>query len=157
MYLLDTNVVSALAPDRHGSIERLVAWLQAKTDLLFLSVVTIAELEAGASKLRRTTAHRRADLIARWIEATLALFGDRVLPFGIDEARVAGSLHDQALARGVDPGFADVAIAATARQHRLLILTRNARHFSALGVPLHDPFKSLPPDVPGYGAETTES
>ena len=148
MYLLDTNVVSALGPGRSTKTEPLADWLRAKTDLLFLSVVTIAELEAGVAKLRRNGTERKAELIGAWIEAVLALFGARVLAFGIAEARIAGALHDRARAAGIDPGFADVAIAATASQHGLLILTRNTRHFSALGVPLHDPFKALPPDAP---------
>lgn len=146
MYLLDTNVVSALSPARGAAREPLVGWLRSNTNTLHLSVVTIAELNAGVAKLRREKATRRADLIATWIDATLTLFADRVLGFGIDEARAAGELHDQARAAGLDPGFADIAIAATAKTHELAILTRNVRHFSAFGVPIFDPFGALPPD-----------
>jgi predicted nucleic acid-binding protein len=144
MYLLDTNVVSALGPDRVKAAESVTGWLRSETESLFLSVVTIAELEAGTAKLRRNGAHRRAKSIAIWIDATVALFGERLLPFGTAEARAAGALHDRARAAGVEPGFADVAIAATASHRGLTILTRNERHFAALGVPLHDPFKTLP-------------
>jgi predicted nucleic acid-binding protein len=45
---------------------------------------------------------------------------------------------------GQTPGLADLAIAATARVHGLTVLTRNLRHFSFPGVPVHDPFDSLP-------------
>jgi predicted nucleic acid-binding protein len=151
MYLLDTNVVSALSPAPRGSAHPLVAWLQANTGVLYVSVVTIAELEAGSAKLRRSGADHRAKLIAHWIEAMVALFADRVLAFGINEARVAGVLHDQARASGVEPGFADVAIAATAKEHKLTVLTRNLRHFSAFGVPAQDPFETLPPDGASEG------
>ena len=151
MYLIDTNVVSALGPARSATTDPLAEWLRKNTGDLYLSVVTISELDAGVAKLRRERAVRKAGLIASWIDATLALFADRVLPFGIDEARAAGDLHDQARAAETDPGFADVAIAATARVRNLTILTRNLRHFSAFGVPVLDPFAMLPPERPSGG------
>lgn len=146
MYLLDTNVVSALGPSSGAVTQTLAAWLRSHTEALSMSVVTVAEIEAGVAKLRREGAARKAHLIATWIDATVDLFASRVLAFGIAEARIAGALHDRARAVGVDPGFADVAIAATAESLSLTILTRNLRHFSALGVPAHDPFKTLPPE-----------
>ncbi len=121
--------------------------MQARTDALFLSAVTIAELDAGVAKLRRTGAKAKAGRIAYWIEATIALFADRILPFDTPLARTAGALHDNARAAGIEPGFADVVIAATAKHHELMILTRNVRHFHAFGVPLSDPFKELPDEA----------
>ena len=56
---------------------------------------------------------------------------DRVLPFDSATAQVAGGLSDLARSRGHSRGFADIAIAATARHHNLMILSRNARHFSS--------------------------
>lgn len=53
MYLLDTNVVSMLDPRRHAHAPALIAWLERNGASLFLSVLTIAEMDAGILKLRR--------------------------------------------------------------------------------------------------------
>jgi toxin FitB len=76
----------------------------------------------------------------------LHLYGDRVLPFDGSVALIAGGMSDRARAHGPAPGFADIAIAATARRHELTILTRNERHFAPLGVAVIDPFRALPSD-----------
>jgi toxin FitB len=55
-------------------------------------------------------------------------------------ARIAGALCDRARSRGRTPGFADIAIAATAKVRELTILTRNLRHFTPLGGAAQDPF-----------------
>lgn len=70
------------------------------------------------------------------------LHGDRILPFGIREARHAGAMLDRA--RAHDPGFEDIAIAATAAAHGFTVLTANERHFTPLGVPYVNPFRTLP-------------
>jgi len=75
----------------------------------------------------------------------LHLHGDRILAFDTGAARVAGALSDLARGQGQVPGFADIIIASTARHHGLTILSRNARHFMPLGVPVLDPFVTLPP------------
>ena len=72
------------------------------------------------------------------------LYAERVLAFDLRTARIAGALADLALSKGHAPGFADVAIAATAKLRGLTVLTRNARHFEPLGVPFLDPFVQLP-------------
>ena len=59
---------------------------------------------------------------------------------------VTGALSDLARSRDHAPGFADIAIAATARHHNLTILSRNARHFVPMGVAVADPFDRLPPN-----------
>jgi len=111
---------------------------------LYLSAVSIAEIEAGISGLRRRRATRRAGELEAWLETLLHLYAARVLPFDIAVARIAGRLTDHARGKGHAPGFADVAIAATAKHHDLTILTRNTRHFEPLGVPLLDPAHGLP-------------
>lgn len=146
MYLVDTNIISALAPSRTAtSPDAVVAWLERHTDELFLSVITIAEIETGISKSRRENARRKADGLRDWLSAILRLYGDRVLPVDATTARHVGELSDLARSRGRPPGLADIIIAATARQHELTTLTRNLKHFSPLGVPARDPFVGLPP------------
>ena len=114
------------------------------SDRLFLSSITIAEIEAGIAKIGRQGSARKADRLKEWLETLLHLYADRVLAFDVPAARIAGRLSDGARAKGVSPGFPDLAIAATAVVHRLAVLTRNIRHFTPLGVEAHNPFESLP-------------
>lgn len=144
MYLVDTNVISATSPNRPVPAE-LVEWMDAQSASLFLSVVTIAEVEDGIAKLRREKASRRSRDLAHWRDVVLHLYGDRILGFDVPTARIAGQLSDRARGQGHAPGFADIIIAATARQHGLTILSRNLRHFAPLGAPVLDPFSALPP------------
>ena len=145
MYLADTNVLSAGAPGRQERSPALHAWMDANSNGLFLSAVTVAEISDGIAKMRRTRSRSRAASLQDWLELVLHLYADRVLPFDVAAARVAGALTDRARAAGHAPGFADIAIAATAMNSDLTVLTRNLRHFQPLGIPAHDPFHSLPP------------
>lgn len=144
MYLVDTNVLSAGAPGRQERSPALLAWMEAQSDRLFLSAVTIAEICDGITKLRRTGSASRAASLKNWLDSVLHLYSERVLPFDIAAARVAGVLTDRARAAGRSPGFADIAIAATAESHNLVVLTRNLRHFTPLKIQAHDPFDRLP-------------
>ncbi len=144
MYLVDTNVISAGSPAKAGAAADVVAWMDAQSGALFLSAVTIAEIEDGIAKARREGAARKADSLAAWLATVLHLYGERVLPFDVDAARIAGALSDRARGQGQAPGFADIIIAATASRHQLTILTRNMRHFEPLGVPVLNPFECLP-------------
>jgi predicted nucleic acid-binding protein len=144
VYLVDTNVISAGAPSR-GVSSALVEWMDAHSASLFLSAVTVAEIEDGIAKLRREGARRKSADLAAWLEAVLHLYADRVLAFDVATARIAGVISDRARGLGQSPGFADIIIGATARQHRLTILSRNVRHLAALGVTVIDPFSNLPP------------
>lgn len=112
---------------------------------LYLSVVSVAEIEDGIAKARRERAHRRAAELAGWLEVLLHLYASRILPIDLSVARVAGAITDVARSQGMAPGFGDVAIAAIARRHGLTILTRTTRHFAPLGVPAVNPFDDLPP------------
>lgn len=143
MYLVDTNVISAPAPSR-VPLPELTTWMHAHSADLFLSTVTIAEIEDGIAKAKREGATRKATNLAAWLETTLHLYAPRILPFDLPTARLAGKLSDRARAQGHAPGFADIIIAATAQHHGMTILTRNLRHFAPLGIPAHDPFARLP-------------
>jgi predicted nucleic acid-binding protein len=144
VYLVDTNVISTGAPNRRVP-STLVEWMDVQSASLFLSVVTVAEIEDGIAKLRRERATRKGSDLASWLATVLHLYGKRVLVFDTPTARLAGAIADRARGRGHAPGFADIVIAATARQHKLTILSRNLRHFEPLGVAVLDPFVALPP------------
>jgi predicted nucleic acid-binding protein len=144
VYLVDTNVISAAAPSR--SVQPALAeWLDTHSASLFISAVTVAEIEDGIAKTRREGATRKSADLAEWLETILHLYGDRILAFDAATARIAGAIADRARGNGHAPGFADIIIAATAQHHGLTILSRNRRHIEPLGVAVIDPFVRLPP------------
>jgi toxin FitB len=148
MYLVDTNVISAGAPSKGVAAADLVKWMDEHSAELYLSAVTVTEIEDGIAKARREPATRKAAGLTAWLETLLHLYGNRILAFDVAAARVAGGLSDLARSKGVAPGFADIVIAATAHSHQLTILTRNTRHFEPLGVPTVNPFNRLPSRAP---------
>jgi hypothetical protein len=122
----------------------LVAWMEAHTDDLFVSAITVAEIADGIAKARRAGATRKAAELSAWLQTVLHLYGDRVLPFDSPTAEIAGLLSDLARSRGHSRRFADIAIAATALRHELTILSRNARDFAPMDMAVQDPFVELP-------------
>ncbi|HLJ64398.1 MAG TPA: type II toxin-antitoxin system VapC family toxin [Stellaceae bacterium] len=139
MYLVDTNVISTRAPARPAPAG-FAAWMGAQGTHLFLSAVTVAEIEDGIAKLRREGATRKSETLSVWLETVLHLYSDRILVFDVPTARVAGTLSDRARGQGQAPGWGDIIIAATAARHGLTILSRNVKHFVPLGVSVLDPF-----------------
>jgi toxin FitB len=144
MYLVDTNVISAGAPTKAVALAELTKWMDEHSTQLYLSVVTVAEIEDAIAKARRERARGKAADLMAWLDTVLHLYGDRVLAFDVAAARVAGELSDLARSKGLAPGFADIVIAASARSRQLIILTRNIRHFAPLGILTVNPFQELP-------------
>ncbi len=136
MILLDTVVISELRKTRPNA--HVLAWMRSLGEGdLFLSVVTIGEIERGIHKLAKGAF---AQSLTRWLEDLLRFYGDRVLPITPDIARRWGRLS-------ADLGHdgADLLIAATAASLRLTVATRNVRHFARTGVNVFDPFKAPGP------------
>ena len=136
MYLLDTNVVSELRKPRpHGGV---LAWLQGVDDKdLFLSAVTVGEIQAGIELTREQDAVKAAE-IETWLEQVAASYS--VLPMDATAFRIWARL----MHRRCDTLIEDAMIAATAQVHGLAVVTRNVADFKAFGVPVLDPFKAAP-------------
>ncbi len=133
MYLLDTNVLSALRRrQRHAQVMRWVS-TQRSSDL-HVSVISLGEIERGIARARRHDA-RFAALLAQWLDDTINLYAGRILPIDLGAARRWGLLS-QALGNQ----DADLLLAATALEHGLTVVTRNVRHFEPTGVPVLNPF-----------------
>lgn len=146
MYLVDTNVLSAAAPTKSVPAADLIIWMDRNSANLYLSVITIAEIQDGIAKSRREGALRKAERLSEWLETLLHLYGARALPIDLVIAQHIGRLADRARGLGHTPGLADLAIAATAQHYGWTVLTRNLRHFEPLGVAAHNPFEALPFD-----------
>jgi toxin FitB len=144
-YLLDTNVVSMLDPRRYQQAPALINWLERNGAKLFLSVMTITEMDSGVLKLRRDGKIEHADQIAALVTSILTDFGDRILPIDVDVARQIARLGAETYQQPV--ALPDLIIAATASHHRLVVLTRNLKDFGRLSVGALDPFTELPDDI----------
>ncbi len=133
-YLLDTNVVSELRKPRpHGAV---VAWLSDQADeQLFLSAVTMGELQAGI-ELTRHQDPSKATEIELWVDQLAASY--QIIPMDTLCFREWGRIMD----RTPDQLLEDAMIAATARVHHLVVATRNERDFRRLDVRILNPFKT---------------
>ena len=135
MYLLDTDVLSELRRSRRN--RNVLAWVgDVSAGDLFLSVVTIGEIELGIARQRVLNPSFAQDL-ADWLEVTLRAYGERILPLTIGIARRWGRLAAQLGNKQLD-----LAIAATALEHGLTVVTRNVSDFNPTGVMVLDSFNA---------------
>src|SRR5262245_1015999 len=145
MYLLDTNIVAMLDPRRHAVAPNVTAWLRRNGASLFVSVITITEMDAGVLKLRRTKKFKRADELDGLVTTSLSDFAGRVLAVDLETARHVASLGEFTYRQPVS--FPDLIVAATAIRHGLTVFTHNMSEFGRLGIKAHDPFIELPLDI----------
>lgn len=133
MWVIDTNVISALRrPERAPSV---VDWLRRQDpEALFLSVVTLGEIERGITQQEARNPAFALDL-RQWLQRTELLFADRILPFDPPAARIWGQLSAR-----IGHNGADLIIAASALAHGMTVVTRNVDDFAPSGVPTLDPF-----------------
>lgn len=135
-YLLDTNVVSETRKQKpHGAV---VAWLtDLRDEQVFLSAVTMGELQAGIELTRRQDPEKATE-IERWVDQLEASY--QILPMDTASFREWGRLmHGKS-----DDLVEDGMIAATARKHDLIVATRNEDDFKQLNVQVFNPFKVSP-------------
>ncbi|MBO9452910.1 type II toxin-antitoxin system VapC family toxin [Tropicibacter sp. R16_0] len=133
MYVIDTNVLSAARRPKRAP--QVTAWLRGKPETsLFLSVITLGEIERGIQQQKRRDPGFARDLQA-WLDRTVLVFGDRILEFGAEDARIWGRLSAKIGHTG-----ADLMIAATALHHGATVVTRNVDDFAPTGVALENPF-----------------
>ncbi len=136
-FLLDTNVISELRKEAAGRAEPLVvAWARGEAaQTLFLSAMTIYEIETGILRLERRD-RAQANVLRPWLANLVNVaFAGRILPVDAAVARRAAALQVP------DPKpLADALIAATALVHGLTVATRNTADFAACGAPTVNPW-----------------
>jgi hypothetical protein len=133
-YLLDTNVLSETRKRQPDT--GVVEWITATPPgQLHVSVLTLGEIGQGIARIRGRGDQQQAAALERWLRATEAGFGDRILPVTLPVASAWGQQqHVQPLP------VIDALIAATARVNGLTVVTRKARDFARSGIAVLNPF-----------------
>jgi predicted nucleic acid-binding protein len=139
MFLLDTVVLSELRKPPRQRNHNLVRWIgEVPSPDLFISVVTVGEIERGIER-QRTMDLAFAQRLASWLDIILRTYEGRILMVDVAVARRWGRLSQQIGNKGLD-----LAIAATALEHGLTVATRNESDFEPAGVPVFNPFEPPP-------------
>ncbi len=137
MILLDTVVVSELRKAQPDA--GVLAYLKGQApDTVFLSVLTIGEVEAGIER-QRSSNPEFADKLAQWLAVMELQFARSILPVTPVIAKLWGRLCVQTGNKGIDN-----LIAATALVHNLTVVTRNVKHFEPTGARVFNPFSGSP-------------
>ena len=132
MYLIDIDVLSSLRREQRDP--QIVRWIESKRSSdLFVSVVSIAEIEAKVERLSASRS-RSTRALAEWLDSFIDLYGGQILGVDLDIAKRWGRLCSNV---GYDG--ADLLVAATALERGLTLATLRVPHFRPIGVPTVDP------------------
>lgn len=137
MHLLDTNVISELRKGNRANLN-VTSWARSvSTSSLYLSVITILELEMGVLQKERQDPTQGA-ILRTWLNShVLPAFSERILYIDVAVAQRCAKLHtpDRRAER-------DALIAATALVHGMNVITRNVKDFDETGVELLNPWET---------------
>jgi hypothetical protein len=136
MIVLDTNVVSEMM--RRHPAAAVLAWLDKQGDPLWITSVTVQEIEYGIERLRETS--RKAMLRAAFDRALVEIIAPRVLAFDEEAARMAGAISALRERDGRPIHIADSQIAAMVRCNSATLVTRDVQDFAGLNLDLINPW-----------------
>ena len=138
MYLLDTTVISELRKAKSGKADqKVLAWAESvPASSLYVSAITVLELETGVLLVERRDPAQGA-VLRSWLNThVLPAFSERILPVDTAVAQHCAKLHVP------DPrSDRDALIAATALVHGMPVITRNIQDFAPTGVELLNPWE----------------
>jgi len=130
-FLLDTNVISMLAPARAAASARFLEWLERvdSDGRVFLSVVAIHEIEKGIALLEHKGAAAKAAGLKLWLAGLVTTYDDKIIPIDASAAALAGQLEAKAIAAGHHPG--------------MVVVTQNTKHFAPFGIDVATPDEAV--------------
>lgn len=133
-YLIDTNILSETRKSQPSP--GVAAWITATPPgLMYISVLTVGEIEQGVARIRGRGDSQQAAQFERWLAGIEAGFADRILPLTLPAAKAWGR---QSRTRPLP--VVDALIAATAQVHGLTVVTRNVKDYEHTGVQVLNPF-----------------
>lgn len=150
MYVLDTDVLSltnAATGYDTAAVAAWRSWVQDNGDGLYLSVVTLMEVQFGIEKCRAKGAAKKAATLRKWLASAETAHRSRIIPVSAEIAHAAGALLWGAVASGASPSTEDALVAATATVKGFTVLSRNGKHMGALKAVWLDPLETVPPSA----------
>lgn len=145
-YLLDTCVISKLQRIKKYPDPILQKWIEKyPSNLYYISVLTIAEIQAGIAKLSENDSQQKKKKmdIANWLfNELIPGFHGRIIDFDLKLALRWGSLVGTYKRQGINIPVMDSLIAATALQHELIIVTENSADFNLANLFTINPWKA---------------
>ncbi|HTO32915.1 MAG TPA: type II toxin-antitoxin system VapC family toxin [Pararhizobium sp.] len=140
-FLLDTNAISAFAPARAEPSPAFAAWLdeQERANNIFLSAVTVHELEKGIRMLMHRGATAKAEGLRIWLLGLTTVYADNILPLDAVVTKISGELEATAVSAGYNPGATNAMIAGTAKANGLTVITNNLKDFVPFSVAAKSP------------------
>jgi len=139
-YLLDTCVISELVKTKPDP--RTVQWIRSQDEEnLFLSVITIGEIQKGITKL--ADGRKKKQRLRDWLNGELReRFKDRILEIDLGTAVVWGQILGACEKRGITLAAIDSLIAAQGIFYQMTVVTRNVTDMEPSGVLLFNPWQS---------------
>jgi toxin FitB len=143
MFVLDTNIVSELRPERLAPNAKIVAWLRRNGEQC--SALLRSQKSPMASPGCASEAPPPGRRLGTWLDEVVSFHGEHILPVDASAALRASVLLTMAQAAGVEPDIEDAWIAASAELHNMTVLTLNDADFRPMGVAVQNPGEQLPP------------
>lgn len=136
MYLVDTNILSELPKTDARMDANVRRWFNSiDNELIYTSVIVIQEIQIGIYRLMHKD-ETRAQSLQRWLDhQVLPAMSNNILQYGLEEAKLCAALHVPNLR-----SYNDAMIAATAKAHNMIVVTRNTKDFTSMSVKVVDPF-----------------
>jgi len=137
-FLIDTNIISELRKGRRCDAH-VAAWFESADDSdLYLSVLVLGEIRKGI-ELARLRDRTQAETLAAWLRDVTIGFGNRILPIDRDVAEEWGRMN------AIRPvPVIDGLLAASAKVHGMILVTRDAEDVAGLGAEVLNPFRASP-------------